>query len=141
MQDLFYGTLGENISVGKEDVKIEDMLWAIEQVGLNDYFKHLPKGLNSMILPEGQGLSTSIKQKIILARTLAEKPKMIIMDDTLHGLDYQDRKNISEILTNPEADWTLLAVSKDPLMLDRSDKVITMEKGQIVDVKERTRKS
>ncbi|MFY0625464.1 MAG: ATP-binding cassette domain-containing protein [Reichenbachiella sp.] len=134
LQDLFFGTLEENITVGKEDINIEDMLWAIDQVGLGDYFKSLPKGLNTMLQPEGQGLSTSIKQKIILARTLSEKPKLIVMDHTLHGLDYEDRKHISEILTEPNANWTLVTVTNDPLMLSKCDKIVTMEYGKIVDI-------
>ena len=134
LQDLFYGTLEENITVGKKDIKIEDMLWAIEQVRLGDFFKSLPKGLNTMIQPEGQGLSTSIKQKILLARTLAEKPKLIVMDHTLQGLDFEDRKHISSILTDPKNSWTLLAATSDPLMLSKCDKVVTMEHGTIVDI-------
>ena len=98
LQDLFHGTLKENITVGKEDISLENILWAIESVGLGHYFKHLPKGLNTEIKPEGQGLSDSVKQKIILARTIAEMPKLIVMDNALQGLDYEDRVNISKIL-------------------------------------------
>ncbi len=140
MQDLFYGTLGENISVGKDEVEMENMLWAIEQVGLGDFFKHLPKGLNTMIQPEGMGLSSSIKQKIILARTLAEKPKLIVMDNTLHSLDFVDRQRTSAILTDPANEWTLVAVTNDPLMLSSCDKIVTMEHGRIVDVSEVSQK-
>jgi len=131
---LFFGTLEENITVGKKDIKIEDMVWAIDQVGLNDYFKSLPNGFNTVIQPEGQGLSSSLKQKILLARTLAEKPKLIVMDQTLVGLDFEDRKHISSILTDPNASWTLLCVTNDPLMLSQCNKIVTMEYGKIVDV-------
>lgn len=139
MQDLFYGTLEENITVGKEGINLDDMLWAIEEVGLGEYFRSLPKGLNTMIQPEGQGLSTSTRQKIILARTISEKPKLIVMDHTMHGLDFEDRKHISSILTDPEAKWTLLAVTSDPLMLSKCDKVVTMEYGKIVDIETRAK--
>ena len=141
LQDLFFGTLQENITVGKEGIEIEDILWSIEQVGLTDFFKQLPKGLSTEIQPEGQGLSTSIRQKILLARTLAEKPKLIVMDNTLHGLDYEDRKLISAILMDDKADWTLLAVTNDPLMLSKSDKIVTMEYGKIVDLEIKKKKN
>ncbi|SHK12933.1 ABC-type bacteriocin/lantibiotic exporter, contains an N-terminal double-glycine peptidase domain [Reichenbachiella agariperforans] len=136
MQDLFYGTLAENITVGKKQIDTADILWAIKQVGLSEYFKELTKGLNTMIQPEGQGLSSSVRQKIILARTIAERPKIIVMDNTLQGLEFTDRKLISTILTSPEQPWTLLAVTNDPLMMNHSDKIVTMEKGNIVDIKE-----
>jgi len=141
LQDLFFGTLQENISVGKKGIEIEDILWAINQVGLDDFFKQLPKGLSTEIQPEGQGLSTSIKQKIILARTLAEKPKLIVIDNTLHGMDYEDRKHVSNILMDPKAEWTLVAVTSDPLMLSACDKVVTMEYGKIVDVETNKKKT
>ena len=141
LQDLFIGTLQENITVGKAGIEIEDILWAIEQVGLSDFFKQLPKGLNTEIQPEGQGLSTSTRQKILLARTLAEKPKLIVMDNSLYGLDYEDRKQISSILMGRKADWTLLAVTNDPLMLSKCDKIVTMEYGKIVDVEIQKKKT
>lgn len=134
LQDLFHGTLIENISVGKHDIEVPDVLRAIEQVGLNEFFKALPKGLHTMIQPEGQGLSDSVKQKIILARTLAENPRIVVMDNALQGLDYEDRKRVSSILLDITQDWTLLAVTNDPLMLNNCDRVITMENGRIVDI-------
>jgi len=134
-QDLFHGTLEENISVGKEDIKLEDLLWAIEQVGLQEYFKELPKGFNTLINPEGQGLSGSIRQKIILARTFAEKPRVVVMDNALRGLDRDDREKISKLLTEKQYPWTLIAVTDDPFMIAHCDKVVIMEKGKIIDIK------
>ncbi|MEO9806187.1 MAG: ATP-binding cassette domain-containing protein [Reichenbachiella sp.] len=134
LQDLFHGTLAQNISVGKDDVAIEDILRSIELVGLNGFLKNLPNGLATMISPEGQGLSDSVRQKIILARTLAEKPKIVVMDNALNGLDFEDRKRISNILTDSSQEWTLLAVTSDPLLLNNCDRVVTLERGRIVDV-------
>lgn len=139
-QDLFNGTLEENISVGKPDVSIEDMLWSIEKVGLNDFFKKLPKGLSTMINPEGQGLSSSIKQKIILARTFAEHPKMVVMDSVLEGLDQTDKKRIYELITEKSNNWTLIMVSDDEEVLRKCDKVIYLDCGEVVDVKQNTSK-
>lgn len=133
-QDLFHGTLEDNISVGKPDIELADILWAIDKVGLSEYFKHLPKGLSTMINPEGQGLSGSIKQKIILARTFAEKPKMVVMDNALKGLDYQDKKQLSELITNRKYPWTLIAVTDDPMMMGLCDRVIVMENGSVKEI-------
>ena len=134
-QDLFNGTLEENISVGKSDVSIEDMLWSIEQVGLNEFFKKLPKGLSTMINPEGQGLSSSIKQKIILARTFAEHPKMVVMDSVMNELDLTDRNRIYNLITGRENKWTLIVVTDDEDMMKLCDKIIYLDSGEIVDVK------
>ncbi len=139
-QDLFNGTLEENISVGKEDISLDDMLWAIEMVGLNEFFKKLPKGLSTVINPEGQGLSSSIKQKIILARTFAEHPKMVVMDSVMNGLDQTDKKRIYDLITARKNKWTLIVVSDDEDMLKQCDKIIYLDNGEIVDVKQNTKK-
>ncbi|MEP3390335.1 MAG: hypothetical protein ABJO02_19235, partial [Reichenbachiella sp.] len=91
-------------------------------------------GLATMISPEGQGLTDSVKQKLILARTLAESPKIVVMDNALQGLDFEDRKRISEILTSKEQDWTLMTVTNDPLVLQNCDRIVTLEYGKIVDI-------
>lgn len=139
-QDLFNGTLEENISVGKEDISLDDMLWAIEMVGLNEFFKKLPKGLSTVINPEGQGLSSSIKQKIILARTFAEHPKMVVMDNVMNGLDQTDKKRIYDLITARTNKWTLIVVSDDEDMLKQCDKIIYLDNGEIVDVKQNIKK-
>jgi ABC-type bacteriocin/lantibiotic exporter with double-glycine peptidase domain len=135
-QDLFNGTLEENISVGKSDITIDDMLWSIQQVGLQDYFKTLPKGLSTQIKPEGQGLSSSIRQKIILARTFAERPKMVVMDSVLNGLDQADKLRIYDLISSPKNSWTLIIVSDDPEMIKRCDKVVYIKEGTVERVDE-----
>lgn len=135
-QDLFNGTLEENISVGKPDITTEDMLWSIERVGLSKFFKTLPKGLSTPINPEGQGLSSSIKQKIILARTFAERPKMVVMDNTLTGLDQDDKRRIYHLVTAEENKWTLLVVSDDKEMVELCDRAVYLENGTIREIKE-----
>ena len=132
MQDLFSGTLQENITLGRE-IPVVDILESIKQVGLNPYFRNLPEGLNTMIKPEGLGLSASEKQKIIMARILVQKPKLIITDQVLDVLDFEDRKRISDLLSAEDSGWTLIAVSNDPLLLGNCNRIITMEDGRIVE--------
>lgn len=132
-QSLFSGTLAENISVGRAGINVQDMLSALNSVGLNDFLKDLPEGLNTTIQPEGQGLSKSAVQKILLARTVVGNPKLIVIDEALQGINFEDRQKISHMLTESAHDWTLIAVTNDPLMLATCDRIITMEAGQIVD--------
>jgi len=139
-QDLFYGTLEENISVGKPEITTNDILSAIEQVGLMPFFKSLPRGLSTPIKPEGQGLPSSIRQKIILARSFAEKPKLVVMDDVLNSLDTPDRHRIHQLLTDKSNSWTLIVVTEDEDLVQRCDKVVMMRDGQIEQVIENKRK-
>ena len=130
-QDLFQGTLFENICVGKPGISFEDLHWAIELVGLKEYFKGLPDGWDTKINPEGFKLPTSIKQKIILARTFAEMPRIVVIDDILNILMEEDKKRIIDCLTSDDFKWTLMVVSNDPAFQSRCDTVIHMKNGSI----------
>jgi len=139
-QDLFDGTLEENIAVGKPEITTQDILTAIEVVGLMPFFKSLPRGLSTPIKPEGQGLPSSIRQKIILARSFAEKPRLVVMDDVLNSLDTPDRHRIHELLTANAHDWTLLVVTEDEDLIRRCDKQVMMKDGQITQIIENKKK-
>ena len=134
IQDLFSGTLRENISVGR-DISTEDLLGAINKVGLGYYLKNSPDGLNTVIQPEGLGLSTSEKIKIILARIISQKPKLVLLDEVLDQLDADDRDKLTDILMDPNQGWTLLMVTNDPVIKQRSDQVIAVEDGFIKDIR------
>lgn len=132
-EDLFSGTLAENISMGKPEITVNDMIHALQQVGLESFFKNLPLGLDTQITPEGSQLASSTKQKLILSRTIAEKPKLVILDNVLRGLDFFDREAISELLTSKKESWTLVAVTNDPLLISKCDRVLYIEDGQLTE--------
>ncbi len=132
IQDLFSGTLAENITVGRK-VSTDHLIQVLKQVGLESFLKNQPNGLHTQIKPEGLGISDSEKKKIILARILCQDPKLIIMDHGMEELDYQDRLQISQLLTDPDKGWTLLVVTGDPLFSSKCDRLVTLEDGKIVD--------
>ena len=137
IQDLFSGTLSENITVGR-DIPAEAILESIDKVGLDYFLKQSSHGLSTQIRPEGLGLSTSEKVKIILARILSQKPKMILLDQVLDHLEPGDRLRVTNELLDEKHGWTVLMVSNDPKLMNRCDQVIQMESGQIKSVKQHT---
>jgi len=134
IQDLFSGTLSENITVGRQ-VPVEDILDAIEKVGLDYFLKQSSDGLNTLIRPEGLGLSTSERIKIILARILCQKPKLILLDQVLDHLEPADRQRIIGELTSEDHGWTVLMVANDSKIMTKCDRVIEMESGVIKNIK------
>jgi ABC-type bacteriocin/lantibiotic exporter with double-glycine peptidase domain len=130
IQDLFSGTLAENITVGRE-VPAEDILESIEKVGLNYFLKQSSKGLSTMIRPEGLGLSTSEKIKIILARIFSQKPKLVLLDQVLDLLEPEDRQRITKELFDENHGWTVVMVSNDPELTAKCEQVIELDSGQV----------
>ena len=72
----FEGTILENITFGNKEISQENLKWAIENVKLSSYIKSLPEGLETKIFPEGKQLTSSNAQKILLARSIINKPKI-----------------------------------------------------------------
>jgi len=131
-EDIFDGTIYENITVGKTTTRIEDVMDALDQVGLKEYINSLPEGLNTHIVSGGKGLSSSIVHRLILGRCLAKKPSLIILNDFFSGLAKSDKLQLVQSVINPESSWTLLAVSNDPLVMASCDRVIVLDNGHIV---------
>ena len=131
-EDIFEGTVLENILVGKPFASMENAIRSIEKVGLQDEIYSLPDGFNTSILSAGKGFSTSFVNKMILARCLAKNPALLILNDFFGDFMKHDRLQLIEMLTNPSNNWTLVVVSNDPLVMSAVDRVIYMENGEII---------
>lgn len=130
-EDVFDGTILENITVGKSIETIEDVIDALRQVGADESINRLPDGLNTHLLSGGKGFSSSMINKIILARCLAKRPHLIILNDFFSGLKKQDKLDQIKTLTSPDKIWTLIAVSNDPLVMGSCDRVVVLNNGKI----------
>ena len=83
----FEGTILENITFGNTSISQKDLNWAIEAVGLQQFVKKQPKGLNTIIYPEGKQISNTVAKKIVLARSVVHKPKLLLLKDPLNQFD------------------------------------------------------
>lgn len=130
--DLFDGTIYENITVGKSTARVDEVMEVIEKVGLKESIMAMPDGLGTHILSGGKGLPSSVVHRLILARCLSKKPELIILNDFFSGLSKADKLQLMHCVINPESSWTLLAVSNDPLVMAACDRVIVFDGGKIV---------
>ncbi len=127
----FEGTILENITFNNPALTQEDIKWAIESVKLGSFIKSLPKGLDTKIFPEGKQLSSSNAQKILLARSVVNKPKILFYEDALDRMDADVAKEVIDFLTSSENKWTLIVSSKNPYWKEKCTRKITMEEGKI----------
>ncbi|MBE2248804.1 MAG: ATP-binding cassette domain-containing protein [Myxococcus sp.] len=111
--DLFLGTVFENVSLTRPSVTPDDVRSAVERVGLTDDLRALPEGYDTELGPEGPALTPSQKLRLVVARALAATPRLIIVDDTLEGLDPVVRARTVAALTRKDAPWTLIALVSD----------------------------
>ena len=127
----FEGTILENITFNNPLISHEDIKWAIESVQLGSFIKSLPEGLDTKIFPEGKQLSSSNAQKIVLARSIINKPKILFYEDPLDKMDDIVSREIIDFITNTKNNWTLIVVSKNPYWKEKCNRLITLENGKV----------
>ncbi|MFY0600300.1 MAG: ATP-binding cassette domain-containing protein [Cyclobacteriaceae bacterium] len=131
-EDIFEGTILDNILLGKPFGKMENAISAIEKVGISDFIHQLPNGLSTEILSGGKGYPSSFVNKLILARCLAKEPNILILNDFFDKSQKHERLRLIQLLTDPENKWTLVIISNDPVIMSACDRVIYMDSGEIL---------
>lgn len=131
-EDIFQGTLWENICLGHEEVDFQQIVWAVQQVGLSEFVKQLPEGYDTELVPGGKNLPQSVRTKIILARSIVSQPRLLALEEFLSNLQPLERERMADMLTARSQPWTLMAVSNDPLLAARCERIILLEEGRIV---------
>lgn len=130
-EDIFDGTILDNITVGKSMESVQDAINALQKVNLYDDINRLPEGLNTHLVSGGKGLSNSFASKLILARCLAKKPSLIILNDFFTGLKRNAKIELIQCLVEKANRWTVVAVSNDPLIMASCDRVIVLNEGVV----------
>jgi len=128
----FEGTLLENITFNDPGISTEDLKWAIEAVQLNTFIRTLPHGLDTKIYPEGKQLSASNAQKILLARSIIHKPKILFYEDPTDAMDKKTAQEIIDFILSPKNKWTVIVASKNEHWKNQSTRQITLQNGAIL---------
>ena len=125
----FEGTLLENLTFGDTTIPQEDIDWAITNVGLSDYIKNQPLGINTALKPEGKFLSETISNKIVLARSIVRKPKVLILKEPLTRFSAEEKTRIIEFLFDKSNSWSIIISSQNSLWKEYCERVIWLENG------------
>ncbi|WNJ20023.1 ATP-binding cassette domain-containing protein [Pontibacter sp. G13] len=129
-EDIFRGTVEENISLGRPEVSMDQIHRLASIVGLEDFVESLPAGYHTTLVPEGKALPTSIQLGIKLARALAGDPKLILLEDDFNQLAEPYRTRFLEYLV--QGPWTVVAISDDVAVSRLFDRAIVLDNGHIL---------
>lgn len=130
-QDIFQGTLLENITMGNNNILPQHVIRLAEKVGLKAFFAELNDGLNTNIDPAGKKLSRNIVQKILLLRALVNHPRLVLLEEPFDGISEAARKSVINYLLNETRQQTILISCNDEAFASQCDKVIYLEKGKV----------
>lgn len=131
-EQVFDGTILENITLGIPNVPIEDVVWATDNVGLTNFIHELPEGLQTELTGGSIRLPASVSRKIIMARCLVLRPKMLLLDDFWGGMEKQEKLRLIQMLSSQEFSWTLLIISNDPEVMAICDRTLLLMDGKLV---------
>ncbi|MCB0475000.1 MAG: ATP-binding cassette domain-containing protein [Flavobacteriaceae bacterium] len=128
----FEGTIRENVTFGDKRIEDTDIITVFDKLNLLDFLKKQPRGLNTILNPEGIQLPSSISKKLVLARALLKKPKILILEDSLMQCDKLEMKKIINYLSDESNPWSIIVVSDDPLWKKACNKKLVLKNGEIV---------
>jgi ATP-binding cassette subfamily B protein len=130
---LFSASVRDNILLGREQ-STEDELREAITVAQAQFVYDLPEGLETKIGEEGLSLSGGQRQRLALARAVAAKPAILVLDDPLSALDVATEALVEEALRNVLKNTTALIVAHRPSTVQLADKVALMKDGKVVAV-------
>lgn len=132
-KDLIQGTIAENISMGRDDISYHDIKKATDTVGLTDFIQKTPEGFNTQIVPEDITISSNVVTKIAMARSIAEKPHLFLLDNFLLNLKQEDQDLIIDALVGKNKFWTLLGASNNEAFAKKCDRIFVLQDGKLID--------
>jgi ATP-binding cassette subfamily B protein len=131
---LFFGTIAENIAYGRPDASRAEIVAAARAAHAHEFILRLPQAYDSLVGERGQGLSGGERQRISIARALLIDPRVLILDEATSSVDTETEKEIQKALDNLVQGRTTIAIAHRLSTLRKADRLVVMERGQVVEV-------
>jgi ATP-binding cassette subfamily B protein len=130
---LFFGTIAENIAYGKPNATRAEIISAARAAHAHEFILRLPHGYDSLVGERGQSLSGGERQRISIARALLIDPQILILDEATSSVDSTTEKEIQKALDNLVKGRTTIAIAHRLSTLRKADRLIVLDKGQIIE--------
>ena len=129
---LFSGTIADNLRYGKEDATDAELWRALDIAQAKDFVEKLPDGLYSMISQNGTNLSGGQKQRLCIARAIVKEALFYMFDDSFSALDFATDARLRAALKENLKNSSILIVAQRVGTIIDADKIIVLDKGQVV---------
>jgi ABC-type bacteriocin/lantibiotic exporter with double-glycine peptidase domain len=124
--EIVDGTVIENLRLGRSDVGLDEVRSALERVGLLDVLLRRPEGLNLTLKVEGAPLSGNQRTRLLLARALVQRPRLLLIDELFDSLDDESFKLLETAILDRSLTWTVILATRDHDVTKRCDQVIEL---------------
>lgn len=129
---LFSGTIRENIALGRDTVDDEEMLRAARISGTDAFASRIPRGYDLRLVDRGDGLSGGQRQSIAIARAIAGRPPVLVMDEPSSAMDAQTENDLITRLGEEFTNRTLVVVTHRQPLLALVDRLVVVDDGKIM---------
>ncbi|MCO4821557.1 MAG: ATP-binding cassette domain-containing protein [Flavobacteriaceae bacterium] len=130
-QQTFEGSILENITFNDPSISRERLNEVLKNLKLLPFIKSQPNGLNTMLYPQGQQIPHTVAKRIVLARAIVHRPKLLLLKEPLEHLEYDEAKSITEYLTHESQPWAIVVSSVNPLWKSKCSQTIKLSKGTL----------
>ena len=130
---LFSDTIAHNINWGSRDEEADAVIEASRIAMLYDDVEDFPDGFETMLGEKGINLSGGQKQRACIARAIAWKPRLLVLDDALSAVDTDTEARIFEALLQKLPETTILLISHRISTVKNCDRIVVLKEGSIVE--------
>ncbi len=128
---LFSDSIKNNVNFGNLNLTDDEVQFYLK-LAKADYVKNLEDGIETIIGENGISLSGGEKQRLSLARALAKKPQLLILDDITSALDYESELEVTNNINNLDYDCTKIIIAQKIISVKNADKIFVMKSGKII---------
>ena len=130
---LFRGSIRDNIAAARPESSLEEVVAAARLAGAEDFIRRLPMSYETQVEENGANLSGGQRQRLAIARALLTAPKLLVFDEATSALDPESEALVNRNLADMARGRTMLLVSHRLSTLVRSDAILVLDQGRIVD--------
>lgn len=130
---LFYGTVYENLSYGKDGISREEVIKAAKAARIHNFIMGLPQGYDTLLLEDGANISKGQKQLLTIARAMVLDAKMLILDEATSNVDTRTETQIQEAMRKLMSGKTCFVIAHRLSTIRNADLIIVVDHGQVVE--------
>ena len=131
---LFHGSIAENITYGKPNATMEEIIAAAKAANSHDFITEFPDGYDSQVGERGVKLSGGERQRISIARAILKNPRILILDEATSSVDTETESTIQEAIERLIKGRTTFAIAHRLSTLRRADRLLILDSGRIDDM-------
>ncbi|AFY32942.1 peptidase domain-containing ABC transporter [Calothrix sp. PCC 7507] len=130
---LFDGTVQENIALTNPDATTEEIIEAAQIAAAHEFIMSLPNGYNTRVGERGASLSGGQRQRIAIARSVLQRPKLLVLDEATSALDYPTERQVCLNLASSFQGSTVFFITHRLNTVSHADTIVVMDSGRVIE--------